>query len=89
MTDSETLLRKWAATRTTFTELEVVSVEFEHEESYTNDSGTTWPEETTAIVKGRRLQPGQKRPGRLRTEKFPCDTDIKDLLQEIMEAGNA
>lgn len=75
--DSEVLLRRWAATRTRFSENEITSVDFEHEDGWTNDSGTSWPEETTAVV----------RAGR-RTETFWCETDIAALLREIVAASD-
>lgn len=51
MPGAEELLRRWAAKKLEIPVEQVVSVTFEHEDGWTDDSsGTGWPESNTAVV---------------------------------------
>jgi hypothetical protein len=79
---AEELLHRWAAKKLNLPEDEIIEVIFRHEEGYTNDSGTSWPEENWAVVtvKG---QGKRTRQREIYTENY---SGIPELLKEILES---
>lgn len=79
------LLARWAAGKLDVDRGDVLGVEFEHEDGWSNDSGTHWPEQNKAVVT---LRPAVLRaaPHKREIEVGGMD-EIPALLLEIVEAG--
>lgn len=85
MADATEMLRRWAAHKLDVPVEVVLEVTFEHEDGYSNESGTWWPEENTAVVtlagkNGRKIRSEFSLPGGV--------DEIPALLAEIVEHGS-
>lgn len=77
--NADELIRYWAAKKLGVPVERVSSAYFEHEEGWTSDSGTGWPEETYAVIT-------LNNPTAV--DYIPVDgpTAIPELLQEILDS---
>lgn len=76
------LLKRWASTKLDIPEEDIFRVTFRHEDGWTSDAGTGWPEENYAIVshKGKGTKP--------KTTEFNTEgyESLPELLNEILSA---
>lgn len=91
MTTTETteLLRRWASAKFDLPLDDILEVGFRHEDGWTNDSGTSWPEENHAVITLRRHQ-AHGREGRPRTVEHGLPGGMENtptLLAEILAIG--
>lgn len=84
----EEMLAHWAAKRLNVRREEVISVEFEHEEGWVNDSGTAWPETNIAIVRlARTTTEGKRRRSTLGSFSIDGIENLPALLKEILDVS--
>ena len=74
--NAQDLLRRWAAAKLDMDPDTIMSVYFEHEDGYTNESGTYWPANTWAVVNTT-----------LGLREIACATDVAELLEDILSCG--
>lgn len=86
--NAEEMIKVWAARKLNVDVDSIEAVEFKHEDSFVNDSGTWWPEENDAVVtiafEGKNGQTHRKK----RVIPLPEGIEgFQSILQEILEAN--
>lgn len=84
----ENMLRRWAARKLGIGVAEVLSVSFTHEDGWTSDSGTGWPEENTAVVILASVAKGHPERPRKREFSVRGVDGIPSLLAEILSEAD-
>jgi hypothetical protein len=78
------MIYRWAAKKVRVPLEDVLDVEFRHEDGWTSEAGTGWPEENYAVI--RFNSPIPSNPTRVKEKRLyvPGVEDVPDLLNEIL-----
>jgi hypothetical protein len=80
--DADTMLKNWVAERLGVDAFDIEHIEFVHEDGWSNESGTVWPEENYVKVKIRNKKKKVEFSWGYGAEEIP------QLLTEILDAND-